>query len=297
MNGREEGFLLLTSHLGNPERKVLTVAQFRLLAQCVRGSEYDDPTGELTQQELMNLGLDGRYAQRILELLSHREQLRCYLQEGTQLGCYPVTRVSPGYPGSVHKRLGLDAPGCLWCKGDQNLLHTPAVSLVGSRDLREENYRFAQEVGKQAAMQGITLVSGNARGADRAAQDACLSHGGSVICVVADSLCRQPAKERVLYISEDSFDAPFTSPRAHSRNRVIHALGLAVFVAQSSEEKGGTWHGTMYNLQNCLSPVAVFCDGSEASERLIQHGAMPISTEQLGDIPSLFSQTQNLFDR
>jgi predicted Rossmann fold nucleotide-binding protein DprA/Smf involved in DNA uptake len=114
---------------------------------------------------------------------------------------------------------------------------------------------------------------------------------------VADSLFRQPAKERVLYISEDSFDAPFTSLRAHSRNRVIHALGLAVFVAQSSEEKGGTWHGTMYNLRNCISPVAVFCDGSEVADRLIRHGAIPVSLGQLEDIPKLFSQAPNLFDR
>ena len=39
MNPRERGFLLLTSHLGDPERKVLTVAQLRSLALRMRDME------------------------------------------------------------------------------------------------------------------------------------------------------------------------------------------------------------------------------------------------------------------
>ena len=35
MNAREEGFLLLSSTLGNPERKILTTAQLRTLATRV----------------------------------------------------------------------------------------------------------------------------------------------------------------------------------------------------------------------------------------------------------------------
>ena len=40
--------------------------------------------------------------------------------------------------------------------------------------MRQENRTFAEEVGRQAALQGLTLVSGNARGADRAAQESCV---------------------------------------------------------------------------------------------------------------------------
>ena len=35
MNPRERGFLLLTSHLGIPDRKVLTQAQLRQLTQRI----------------------------------------------------------------------------------------------------------------------------------------------------------------------------------------------------------------------------------------------------------------------
>ena len=36
MNAIEAGFLLLSSHLGNPDRKVLTTAQLRMLADRMR---------------------------------------------------------------------------------------------------------------------------------------------------------------------------------------------------------------------------------------------------------------------
>ena len=39
MNAREEGFLLLTSHLGDPDRKPLTTAQLRTLWARVRGMD------------------------------------------------------------------------------------------------------------------------------------------------------------------------------------------------------------------------------------------------------------------
>ena len=159
----------------------------------------------------------------------------------------------------------------------------------------EKNREFAEEVGRQAALQGLVLVSGNARGADKAAQNACLEAGGQVISIVADSLCDHKATANVLYLSESSFDEPFSSQRAISRNRVIHALGRMVFVAQSSLEKGGTWDGTVKNLRSGWSPVACFRDGSEASIRLEQMGAYLIGKEDVQDFGTLQNQEMTLF--
>lgn len=296
MNGRERGFLLLTSHLGDPERKVLTGPQLRVLAQAVAGVKMDKRSGDVGEQELMDLGFNRQSAQKILQLLSEEERLDWYLRSGSQSDCLAITRVSPGYPKILRQRLGLDSPGCLWIKGDPTLLFTPAISLVGSRDLRKDNFAFAQQVGKQAARQGITLISGNARGADTAAQEACLEYGGRVISVVADRLEKHPLRENVLYISEDGYDLDFSSQRALSRNRVIHALGSCVLVAQSSLEKGGTWDGTVKNLKYNWSPVYCYNDGSKAISQLLQMGAYPVTEEQLCRLKDL-SVTENLFDQ
>ena len=292
MNQRERGFLLLTSYLGDPERKVLTVAQLRSLAMRMRDMEQPMEDRELTERDFLRLGCDRELSARILALLEQENLLDGYLARAAKQNCVPITRVSEKYPLILRQRLGLDSPGCLWARGDVEILNAPAIALVGCRELSEPNRKFAEAVGYQAAVQGLTLVSGNARGADRAAQEACLKAGGRVVSIVADSLNRIPPRN-VLYLSENGFDEEFSAQRALSRNRCIHALGRMVFVAQSDLHKGGTWSGTVKNLRFGWSPVACFRDGSEAAAQLEQMGAYQIGMEDLRDFADL--QTPDCF--
>lgn len=286
MNQRERGFLLLTSHLGDPERKVLTVAQLRSLALRMRDTEQPAESRELKESDLTRLGFDDEFAERIVSLLEQEDLLDGYLARAAAQNCVPITRVSNHYPHILRQRLGLDSPGCLWARGDVEILNTPAISLVGCRELSEPNREFAEAVGRQAAEQGLTLVSGNARGADRAAQEACLKAGGRVVSIVSDGLNRVPPRN-LLYLSEDGFDEEFSAQRALSRNRCIHALGRMVFVAQSDLQKGGTWSGTVKNLRFGWSPVVCFRDGSESASQLEKMGAYQIGLEDLRDFTSL----------
>lgn len=294
MTAREKGFLLLTSQLGNPERKPLTVSQLRTLAARVRGAVKPEADRELAAKDLTGLGYSSEDANRILHLLSEEDLLEYYLSKAARSGCRPLTRAGEKYPLSVRKSLGDDSPGCLWAKGDLSLLDMPCVALVGSRELHNENARFAREVGLQAAKQGYALVSGNARGADKTAQEACLEAGGAVICVVADSLQKQRQRDSVLYLSEECFDGAFSSQRALSRNRVIHILGKMTFVAQSSLGTGGTWHGTVNNLRHHWSGVCCFDDGSAAAKELGMMGARGIQPEQLTDFLKLYEEIADI---
>ena len=293
MTGAEQGFLLLTSKLGNPDRKPLTVAQLRELFLRSQQMQREDGSRNLEAADLVALGYGPQMAAYIVELLGEELLLRHYLQKAKNVGCIPITRATEFYPVVLRNRLGLDSPGVLWAKGELGLLETPAIALVGSRDLRFANRAFAKEVGYQAAKQGLTLVSGNARGADKTAQEACLGAGGKVICVVADSLAEHTEKENILYLSEDVFDGEFSAQRALSRNRVIHCLGIKTFVAQSNLEKGGTWDGTTKNLQRNWSPVFCFDDASPAAAELNQLGAKLIDMPHLTDIIGLQPDTQS----
>ena len=295
MTAPEKGFLLLTSHLGDPDRKVLSGAQMRSLAQRIQNSEVPGQDRDLCESDLTALGYNREMARRILRLLNEEDVLRHYVNRGKNSGCIPVTRVSEEYPLQLRQRLGMDSPGCLWAKGDVSLLGKPAMALVGSRELMEPNREFAREVGYQAAMQGLTLVSGNARGADREAQESCLAAGGRVISIVADELRKLPVRKNVLYLSEEDYDAPFSPQRALSRNRCIHALADVVFVAQSTLGKGGTWDGSVKNLRFGWSTVVCFRDGSEASRQLEQMGAYLIDKEQLADFQLQISGNPSFF--
>ena len=297
MTGLERGFLLLTSHLGDPARKPLTAAQLRTLAQRVQTMNRTEEDRDLQLQDLIALGYGRDMAGRILHLLSQEDVLEHYINRGKGQNCVPVTRISENYPRLLRYRLGPDSPGCLWAKGDLSLFNTPAIALVGSRDLQEPNRQFAEEVGIQAARQGLTLVSGNARGADQTAQNACLRAGGRVISIVADELAKHPMQENILYVSEDGFSEAFSAQRAISRNRCIHALGRMVFVAQASLQTGGTWDGTVKNLRHGWSSIACFRDGSEAMAELEQMGAFLVSMQDLSVLQSLSESDQGFLER
>ena len=295
MTGADRGFLLLTGHLGDPERNPLTVAQFRELTRLARRMELPLADRELREDDLISLGCGREFSRRVLRLLSQEDQLDWYLERGQRQDCFPITRVNPLYPQRVRQRLDTEAPGSLWAKGDLSVLQQPMIALVGSRDLTGENLAFAREVGRHAALQGYALVSGNARGADKAAQESCLEQGGSVICVVADELETKPVQEKLLYLSEEGFDLPFSAQRALSRNRIIHTLAPKVFVAQCTLGHGGTWDGTTRNLRSLWSQVYCFADGSAACTELVQLGATAVTTEELRDISALKTDLIDLF--
>ncbi len=290
MTGAEAGILLLTSRLGNPERKILSAAQVRILSGRVQMAQKENVRRDLEVDDLVAMGYGREMAGRMLALLNEEEMLHYYCRRGEKLGCVPLTRITPGYPKRMWEKLGEETPGCLWCKGDRSLLTQPKVALVGSRDILERNRAFAAEVGRQAALQGYVLVSGNARGADQTAQRACLRAGGKVISVVADCLAEKQETENMLYLSEDEFDGSFSAQRAISRNRVIHCLTEMTFVAQCGYKEGGTWDGTVKNLRHGWSSVSCFADGTAAVELLQEMGAEGIEISKLKDFQHLPQQ-------
>lgn len=296
MTPREEGFLLLSCAFGDPERNPLTGPQLRVLAQRVRHMGCPQEDRALTSGDLAALGYSPEDAGRILSLLEGQPQLGAYLRRGKALGCVPLTRISVPYPPRLREALGLDAPACLWARGDVEILQNRMIALVGSRDLLSANREFAQAVGRQAALQGYTLVSGNARGADCAAQEACLQAGGSVVSIVADALSAHRPQDRLLFLSEAGYDEAFSAQRALSRNRCIHALGNVTFVAQATLNHGGTWSGTVKNLYRGWSQVYCFRDGSEASGALVQMGADWATAASLDNLSALENAEKNLFD-
>ena len=86
MNGREKGFLLLSSHLGDPERRVLTGPQLRKLAQRIAVAEKAPDDRDLLAEDLLAIGYGRQAAEQILSLLSDEEQLAWYVGKGNRDG-------------------------------------------------------------------------------------------------------------------------------------------------------------------------------------------------------------------
>lgn len=274
----------------------LTLSQLRTLHQRVLAmGEPKAPMEKLRLKHLIEMGYSEEQAAQICGLLAREAQLERYLDGARARGIYLLTRLSPEYPKRLRTQLGLNAPPVLFASGDAALLSQPAISVVGSRALREPGRSFASRVGCLAAQEGYVLVSGNASGADQTAQNACLAAGGSMIAFVADELTRHRSKNegQQLMISEGGYDLPFTNPRALRRNHFIHAQGEKAFVAQCNAGYGGTWSGTAENLRRSWSEVYVCEDGTRAMELLCKQGAFSISAEKLTSIRRLKSAQQS----
>lgn len=295
MTGAELGYLLLGSHLGDPARRPLTPAQLVRLRQRVRSHGRTVGEGQVDEAFLRSLGYSAVDSAHILALLGQVDQAIAYLETAERHGLHCITRCSGNYPAALTAAGKYSPPAVLWARGDIGLLGTPAVSLVGSREAKPENLRFAQAVGIRAARQGFTLVSGGARGVDSAGQFACRNERGKVICVVPDALTDHLVYgPGVLFLCEDSYDLHFSFQRALSRNNIIHILGSVVFVAQCNTQ-GGTWAGTTNNLKHGWKPVYCYQDDAPATRALAALGAIPVGEEKLEDISALCMMQDSLF--
>ena len=297
MTGAERGFLLLCGSLGRQDRPVLTLRQFRLLGRRALMENQPSLDGEVTEKLLLDWGYEAPMARRILGLLSQERELDRYLARAEELGIGVLTRISQDYPEELRRTLGQEAPAVLFYYGNPALFLGRRISLVGTREPEAADVAFAREAGTQAARQGYTLVSGNARGCDREGQRACLAAGGRVVSFLADSLAerRKEASEGVLYCSEDGFDEPFSAQRALSRNRLIHALGEKVLAVHPRLGVGGTWAGCAENLKRGWSPIFLMADGRPGTAALLERGAAAVTREELQDLESLTMGQTRLF--
>lgn len=157
----------------------------------------------------------------------------------------------PGYPDWLGD-LGRRAPQRLHGVGNRSVVtgldHETAVTLIGSRRASAYGLRLAEELARDLAAAGVTVISGMAWGIDSAAHRGALGAGGTTIAVLAGGPdVVYPPSARRLYgeiaragaaISERD---PGTRPERWSftvRNRIMAALATLVVVVEAAEPSG-----------------------------------------------------------
>ncbi len=261
---------------------------------------------ELDETELLRLGCSREEAAEILRRLEQRQLLGQYLMRLGQKGIGVTTRISPEYPIRLREILGDRAPLTLFYAGNAALFQEKCISLVGSRQLRKPGKIFARSAGQVIARQGFCYCSGGAAGADTEGLLGAVFAGGSAVVFLADRLTDHLkdrryqallAERRAVLVSEQGPDLEFSAARAMSRNRLIHAMGQKVLVAQSDYGSGGTWNGTMENLKAQWSPVWMFAGEPEdpGARGLIERGAAPITLSGLNNLSTPGKEQLSLF--
>ena len=181
------------------------------------------------------------------------------------------------------------APPVLYYRGELLPTDEWAVAVVGTRRVTAYGNQVAEELGAFLGRNGITLVSGLAKGVDAIAHQAAIQAGGRSIAVLAHGLDRiYPPENRSLgeeiiangaLISDYGLGTPPDAANFPPRNRIISGLSLAVVVIEAGIESGAlitAGFAAEQGREVFAIPGSIYAPQSKGTNLLIQKGAHPL---------------------
>jgi DNA processing protein len=271
------------------------IARFRALVTA-----FGSPTDALAAGPAELSAVPGINHRTIAGLMSaHRDETvirQC--DRIAEDGVVVIACTDPDFPQQLAH---LDnAPALLFIKGNAGLLTAPGVAIVGTRRPTEYGRQVTAMLTRSLAEQGLTIISGMARGVDGYAHQVALKCGGATIAVLgcgvdvvyppeARKLHREIAEQGVL-VSEFHLGTKPDAPNFPRRNRIISGLAEAVLVIEAPEKSGALITATNAINQGrdvYAVPGPITSEMSAGCNRLIADGAHVVTgadqmLEQLG---------------
>jgi len=248
--------------------------------------------GESQLLETLPREIDG---DRVKRLLGRGAAMALVIDKWTSSGVWVSCRSDEDYPVRLKQHLKKQAPAILYGVGHAGLLQRGGLAVVGSRNVDNTGEQFTRLAVAACSKQGISIVSGGARGVDQIAMLEGLHAGGTVVGVLADSLLRSAVakkyrdgirEQRLVLVSAFSPDASFNVGNAMGRNKHIYALSDFGLIISAEVGKGGTWAGATEELKRS-DPRPVFVRDEpmalEGNRALIKLGAQPYPKPPWGD--------------
>ncbi len=141
-----------------------------------------------------------------------------------------------------------DPPAQLYVDGDPEILHLPALALVGSRNPTTGGAQNAFEFARHLGATGFCIVSGLAQGIDAAAHRGALAAGAPTVAFLGHGIDRvYPAGNRELardiarhgaLVSEFPLGTAPNRALFPQRNRLISGLSLGTIVVEAARRSG-----------------------------------------------------------
>ena len=180
-------------------------------------------------------------------------------------------------------------PPVLYVRGEYLPDDLYAVAIVGTRRVTPYGRQITEELSSFLAANGITVISGLARGVDAIAHQAALKAGGRTIGILGSGVDkiyppehRQMAEQMMTQGGVMSDYAPGTPPDASNfppRNRIISGLSLAVVVIEAGETSGALITAEFAAEQGreiFAVPGSILAPQSKGTNKLIRNGALPL---------------------
>lgn len=291
-----QAVLLLCARLGQREEnfaKPLSPRQFEALAKWLsqRSLRPGDLLTDRGRGQLAELDVREISREDVERLLDRGAALALLTESWTNSGLWVLGISDAAYPAKYKASLGQAAPPLLYGVGDPAALQSGGLAIVGSRNAEEEDLQFACGVAGACARQGLTVISGAAKGIDSEAMMSALDHGGRSVGVIPQGLGRAAVaaqyhdalvEGRLTLISPFEPDSRWFAFKAMDRNKLIYALADAALVVCASDQKGGTWSGATEALKKRLASVWVRATGAvpPGNRKLLQAGARAFLLEE-----------------
>ena len=224
------------------------------------------------------------------------QEIENELEAADDLGIDYVAACEPRF--SNYLRFVDPPPPMISVWGRTELLNTPSVAIIGSRNASAIGVKFARQMAQELGQAGFTIVSGLARGIDTAAHWGALETG--TIAVLGGGVDhvypRQNAdlfeeiKKNGALVSESPLGYQATARDFPRRNRIISGLCRGVVVIEAAE-RSGTLITARYALEQnrevMAAPGSPLDPRTKGCNRLIRQGAHLIeNSEQILDILS-----------
>ena len=184
-------------------------------------------------------------------------------------------------------------PPVLYTRGEITMEDHFAVAIVGTRRITPYGRQITEELASFLAGQGITVVSGLARGVDAVAHSAALKAGGRTIGVLGSGVDKiyppehlQMAEKMMkqgAIVSDYAVGTPPDASNFPPRNRIISGLSMATVVIEAGETSGALITAEFAAEQGreiFAVPGSILAPQSKGTNKLIQNGAHPLLTPQ-----------------
>ncbi|MDW8104814.1 MAG: DNA-processing protein DprA [Armatimonadota bacterium] len=281
--------VLLCAHTGDDPVQPLSQTEYVRLVDWLKGKGYPLEIMLSPDVSLLLLEMETHTevsAGRVEALLGRGAQLALWLERWSNAGMWIASWGDAEYPPLLRKKLYKHAPVLLHGFGNPELLKQGGLAIVGSRRASEALLEVTRCVANRCAREGWTVVSGGAKGVDRAAMLGALEEGGTCVGVLAADLARIATStslrdyllaDKLCLISPYHPQSGFTVGNAMGRNKVIYALAEFALVMACEEEQGGTWAGAVENLRNGWTPLFVYVGENAPSDNnsLLAYNAYP----------------------
>jgi len=205
------------------------------------------------------------------------------------------------YPARLHE---LDQPPpVLYLRGSYLPDDDWAVAIVGTRRVTAYGRQVTEEITRYLSANGITIVSGLARGVDFTSHLAALNAGGRTLAILGSGVDRIYPPEHIrlaerivsqgALISDYPPGTPPDSTNFPPRNRIISGLAKAVVVVEAGESSGALITAAFAVEQGrevFAVPAGIHAPQSKGANRLIQQGARLLMDPQ--EILEVLNMTQ-----